>query len=79
MARKCPQHKRAFYIVFVRCNRCGRRLASGSRSLWGAGEEGPRHLYGQVCTSCLTPAEVQDMQARLAAHMAAIAIHIKMS
>jgi hypothetical protein len=46
-------------IIVSKCRRCGKPLATASRSIWGA--DAIKKKYELICDDCLTPEEKDDM------------------
>ncbi len=46
-------------IVTTSCRRCGKALATASRSLHGA--DAAKARFGSICSDCVTPAEREEM------------------
>jgi hypothetical protein len=52
--------KRGCKIRLGNCRRCGKRLATGTRSLIGA--EALKRKWELICATCLTPAERVELE-----------------
>jgi hypothetical protein len=51
--------RRPITILTTSCRRCGRPLATASRSLTGA--DAAKEQYDRICERCVTPEERQAM------------------
>jgi hypothetical protein len=49
-----------FKIITTTCRRCGKALATGSRSLYGA--DAAKAELDRICENCVTPEERQEIQ-----------------
>jgi hypothetical protein len=55
-----PLARRGIQILTVNCPRCGRPVATASRSLIGA--DAAKAQYEGICERCITPNELMDIQ-----------------
>ena len=46
-------------MVETTCKRCGARIFTGSRSLFGMDKL--KTKYGEICTKCVTPEEKKEI------------------
>ena len=49
-----------FTIQMTTCRRCGKALATGSRSLYGA--DAAKARLDRICRSCITPEEQAEIE-----------------
>lgn len=59
--------RRRITIIVSKCRRCGCKLATASRSIWG--DEATKKKYELICDNCLTDDEKADMLNRQANHI----------
>jgi hypothetical protein len=54
-------------IIISKCRRCGCKLATASRSIWG--DEAGKKKYELICKNCLTSEEEADILNRQSNHI----------
>lgn len=52
-------HKKRFELQKTTCQRCGKDIYTGNRSLYGMDDL--KAKYGRICSACMTEAERQEM------------------
>jgi hypothetical protein len=54
-------------VVVSKCRRCGKKLATTNRSIWG--NDAAKKKYELICKDCLTDEEYNDMFANQMNHI----------
>ena len=55
------ERKRPIQIILSKCRRCGKPLATASRSIWGI-DPAIRQKYQLICDKCLKPEEKKELE-----------------